>query len=428
MNLLSGYSLSNRVHAYHGEDSIKQLDAILSELGAARPFLIISRGADATGVLELLGPRWSTKETGNSHDQVVLSSREINGKTAETLAKRFHGQKCDSMIAVGGGTVMDLAKTVSLLATDSDLTLAGAEGLAIRDRTRRLPLVLIPTTIGSGSGATRIAYIRDVVKERAFRLDDERLRADVAILDPKMSKAASSQQTAMGVASILGRALESLTSMAAIPDSDSYARQALRLVIAHAYRVVHTPHDLDARGHIAVASHLAGTAASIAGGSIAHALSITISQLTDIPYGLAMRILLPHTVLYEEAETSTMLDALLPVIDLFSPSGPPSGETVEDQTHPMILWVSRFFQGLTAGMNPPLAYRFHDILDAKGQTRLLPVDRLEAIARATEGSYDMLTSRSRPPVRDLVRILEASYWGYQLDTKDPWTGRFTRKG
>jgi hypothetical protein len=79
-------------------------------------------------------------------------------------------------------------------------------------------------------------------------------------------------------------------------------------------------------------------------------------------------------------------------------------------------------------MNPPLAYRFHDILDAKGQTRLLPVDRLEAIARATEGSYDMLTSRSRPPVRDLVRILEASYWGYQLDTKDPWTGRFTRKG
>ena len=59
---------------------------------------------------------------------------------------------------------------------------------------------------------------------------------------------------------------------------------------------------------------------------------------------------------------------------------------------------------------------------------MLPVHRIEAMAIATAGSYDMLTSRSKPPVRDLVRILEASYWGYQLDTKDPWTSRFTRKG
>jgi len=232
----------------------------------------------------------------------------------------------------------------------------------------------------------------------------------------------------MGVAAILGRSLEALTSIASVPISDSFAKQALKLVIDHAFRVVHTPHDLEARGTIAVASQLAGTAASHSGGSIAHALSITISQLTEIPYGLAMRILLPHTLRYEESETRPILKSLEHILKGITIAEISSEQGIEENTQPAILWVSEFLQGLTSGMTPPMARRFCDVYDMKGQSRMLPVHRIEAMAIATAGSYDMLTSRSKPPVRDLVRILEASYWGYQLDTKDPWTSRFTRKG
>lgn len=401
----ANFTIGNPVRTLHGEDSIRQLPFLLDELGMHNPLYLISRSASTAGVTDLLALR--SDVAGN---QVIVSSREISVDTVDRIVHAFHVGSFDGIIALGGGSIIDLAKIVKLLsAYPSDTRLSDLEGWALQHTRTTSPLIIIPTTIGTGSGATRVAYLKRFDGTRMLRLDDPALHGDVTIVDPKMSKAASSLQTAMGIASILGRAFESLISMGANVAVEQFAVQSLSLVITHAYRVVHTPHDLESRAAVSTASQLAGIAFSQTGGSIAHALSIAMANGSEIPYGLAMWILLPHCLRFElqgGSASATRMEALLG-----SSLEPESGLEGIDSAS----WIARFLQGLTTGLSPTMPNRLYEVYDPRVQKRLLAPHQLEEVALAALDSFDMLTSRTKPNLRDLIRILEAAYWGYPSD-------------
>jgi len=403
------YSLHLPVKTIAGEGSIKQLPDLLASLGSTHPLFIISRKASGTGIVELLGV---------AQDPVILSAKEISSNTASKLVEIYSTGHHDAIVAVGGGSVMDIAKTAKLMLSDSSRNPMELEGLGGTTSTKHVPLIVIPTTLGSGSGGTKLAYVRNSITGPPLRIDDTGLFAEIALLDPKMSKSVSGTQTAYGVAAILGRAIESMTSILSVPTTEAFAMQALKLVVANSFRVVHTPHDLEARLHIAIASQLAGSAISHTGGSIAHTLSIVLSQTTDISYGLGMRILLPHALRYNLAGTEPMLARLNSLMVFSNNLFADDPVELEEDALLFIHWVSEFFTGLTSSVSPAIPSRFYDVMDQKGQERVLLPQQMEAVATIAYDSLDLLTSRQQPTIQDLIRVLEAAYWGYPLDHND----------
>lgn len=417
-------SLSNQVRTLHGEDSVKQLQALLVAYGVHAPLYIASRSASNTGIMELLGSGWTAEDQGTERNHIILSAKDVSKDTLVQLRQRFISEGHDGIVALGGGSIIDSAKILKLLVARPDASIEDLEGLSVATSRSAVPLIAIPTTVGSGSGATNVAYLRDTDFGRPLRLHDDTLYCEVSILDPKMSKASSSIQTAMGVASIFSRAIHALSSELANPFSESFAIQALRHILAHAYRVVHTPHDLEARAAIAIASQLAGMAASLTGGSTTHGIAIAISYLTDVPYGLAMRILLPHCLRFEMANGYQIPERLRNLIE--SEEG--ADRIAMDDPIPFAAWASRYLDGLTVSLNPPMPSRFHDIPDQKDNARSLSPQRLEEIATVAHESYDMLTSTAKPSVQDIIRILEAAYWNYDLDLTRPEYRQRRRRG
>lgn len=421
MNQIVDISIQAPPHTYHGLDSIRCLIPVLKNLRVDEPLYIISRGATAAGILDLLEPLWTEMDHERRVEPVVISAADISGSLASTLAQTCTEHGYDGIVAIGGGSILDLAKAVRLSLAFPGRALFELEGIRASESMEAPPLCLVPTTIGSGSAATHVAYLRNVVPDRPFKLNTAALRGEVAIIDPRLSKSASPAQTAMGVAATLGRAIESTLCVASNPVTEAYAMQAIRLIHEHAYRVVHTPHDLESRSAIGVASHLAGMATAHTGGTIAHTLSITLAQLTDIPYGLAMRILLPQTIRHEKSTGRARIGRLERLLTHVLRNDD-SGESLS-----LELYLNEFLVGLTGNLTPPMPDRFYDATDPKGQTRLLDPWQLEGIAIAASASYDLLTAKAVPSIHELVRILEASYWGYELDIFDPWLHTTTEK-
>ncbi len=232
------------------------------------------------------------------------------------------------------------------------------------------------------------------------------LYPDVTIIDTKVSKTVAGVQTALGVATILTRAIESLTSNLSSPTTDAYAKQAIRLLVSHALRVVNSPHDAEARLHLAVASQLTGMAISHTGASLAHAVSVAVAQTTPISYAQCMFIVLPHALHFNLIGTESVLIEIGSYIsgEDYDPHGKDEQEALTS-----ITTICNFLYALTSSLPQAIPRRLHDVAQA------VHPDQLGQIAKIVYGSLETLTSKQVPTLQDIVRVLEAAYWGYPLD-------------
>lgn len=413
------FSLHNRVKTIFGQNSLQQLPKLLVALGSQNPLVIMSNSASLLGTKELLLAEWGNGSESisapSSKEFTIFTSYEISTDTVHSLAKKFPENAHDGIIAVGGGTVMDLAKSVKLALQNTHALGEAEEGYYLDDFHTLCPLIMIPTSIGSGSGASSIAYLNDRKRGRILRFEHLHLFPDVTILDPRMTKSVSPTQTVMGLAAILGRAMESLISTLSVPNTATYALRAIQLLQMHAFRVVHTPHDLEARQGIAIASQLAGFAASSTRGSLAHVSAIAIEKLVGIPYGQCMMILLPHTLRYHVQGNEQILAHIGRQLRIVTNSVPLKEDECEQDAKIVLEWISQFFDSLTKSLSSPIATRFYDLVSTDGKTRIVKPHQLEDFAIAIFNSVDMLTSHRITNTQDIIRVLEAAYWGYPLD-------------
>lgn len=398
MKQFDHWSFYNPVQTLVGQDKIKDLPAILATMGCKNPLFIVSQTAMTNGVMELF-------EAETDNNQYPLTTQEVTTDTIELLVHYFEVHQHDGIVAIGGGTVMDTAKITRLQLSLPSYTLLQLEGSIARQPERKIPLILIPTTVDSGSGATKTAYIRSTQPSSFLRFEQVLLYPDITIIDPKAFKVTSGVQTALGVAAVLARAVESLTSILSCPAVETYALQAIRLLKTHVFRIVHTPHDLVARTQLAIASQLAGIAISQTGASLAHAISITIAQTTPITYAQSMFIVLPYTLHYNLRANESVLSNIGACLreeetDHHTESEPDALATIQE--------ISDFLNSLTDSLPQAIPLRLYE------SQALLPV-QLAQIAETACGSLDILTSKQAPTFQDMLRILEAAYWGYPLD-------------
>ena len=233
----------------------------------------------------------------------VFSAVEADPSKATLLAAVEAGRAAGvtSVVGFGGGSPMDVAKLAAYLLGSGD-DLDSIWGVEIATGAK-LPLVLVPTTAGTGSEATPISVIT-VDGGTKLAVNARAITADIAILDPTLTIGLPRHVTAATGIDAMVHAVEAYTSARLKnPLSDALAREALRLLSANLIRACEHPGDLAARSAMLLGAHLAGVAFSNAPVAGVHALAYPLGGLHHLPHGLSNALMLRH-VLQHNAEAA----------------------------------------------------------------------------------------------------------------------------
>lgn len=236
------------------------------------------------------------------------------------------GRGAEAVIGFGGGSPMDVAKLAAyLLGSGDELDAIWGVGKALGSG---LPLVLAPTTAGTGSEATPVAIISLPSGEKRG-VSSPALIADHAILDPNLTLGLPGHVTAATGIDAMVHAIEAYTSAhLKNPLSDLLAKEALKLLCGHLLRACATPEDVDARGAMLLGAHLAGVAFSNAPVGGVHALAYPLGGRFHIAHGLSNALMLPHVLAHNMAAAMPLYAELAPIVD---PSLAPLGTQARSQ-------------------------------------------------------------------------------------------------
>jgi alcohol dehydrogenase class IV len=215
---------------------------------------------------------------------------------------------CDVLVAVGGGSCIDAAKAIAVLATQAGIGgaavtaggtaaggIAGYAGVA-KVQGPLPPTVMVPTTGGSGSDVSQFCVVTDTARRLKITIGARALVPDISVTDPRTLTTVPHDITAYTAIDALSHAIESYVSLAASFLTDTHALTAMRGVCEHLLPALDRPGDLQPREGLARASLQAGLAFSNALLGATHAISHQLGGLTDLPHGLLNAILLPHVM------------------------------------------------------------------------------------------------------------------------------------
>lgn len=199
---------------------------------------------------------------------------------------------CDLIVAVGGGSPIDCAKGIGLLATNGG-AIQDYEGL---DRSAKPmpPFITVNTTAGTASEMTRFTIITDTDRHVKMAIVDWRVTANVAINDPELMMSMPASLTAATGMDALTHAVEAYVSTIATPVTDCAAVKAIELVSDYLRPVVANGDNVEARDKMAYAEFLAGMAFNNASLGFVHAMAHQLGGFYDLPHGVCNAILVPH--------------------------------------------------------------------------------------------------------------------------------------
>ena len=223
----------------------------------------------------------------------------------------FRDRNCDSLIAVGGGSVMDTAKAVNILVSEGGEFLRAYVGAHALTRPLK-PLVAIATTAGTGSEVTSVAVIKDTHKQKKDAFQSAHLLPAVAVIDPRMTLTVPPGMTAATAMDALTHAVEAFTCLAKNPLSDAYASAAIRKIVKALPIVLADPRNTDARLDLAEAATMAGIAFSNSMVGLVHAIGHSLGAVCHLHHGTCMSLLLPYVLEYNFDTIRDDLGQLLP--------------------------------------------------------------------------------------------------------------------
>lgn len=272
----------------HGPGSLARLPETMRELGVTRPLLVTDPGVVAAGIA---GRAHALLENAVLFDE-VRPNPDI--ELVDRGAELYRTEGCDGLVGVGGGSSLDTAKAIGVVAEHGGSILDYEYGSTPLSR-RIPPLVAVPTTAGTGSEVTLWAVITDHDRQIKFNVGGTPLIGPhVALIDPELMLGLPPAVTAATGMDALSHAIECYTCDYHQPFNDAVALHAIELVGRWLRRAVEDGSDLEARTHMAHAATLGGMAYGTESAGAAHAMSQSAGGVHDCPHGaLTARVLGP---------------------------------------------------------------------------------------------------------------------------------------
>ncbi len=290
MDLFQRFDFELPTRIEYGPDVADRLGSFLDEFEATRVFVVSDAGVRRAGILSAL-----LKGSGLSEREVtVFENVSPNPKDFEVEkgAQQAGASRAEVVVAVGGGSVLDCAKALSVIAPQGgrarDYDQPGSIGSHV------LPVIAVPTTAGSGSEVTFSAVITDSKAKYKFTLKSPRIAPRIALLDPGITRSMPRELTAATGMDALTHAVEAYTSRPANVFSDAFALQAISLITSHLVPAASRGDDLEARAGMLLGSVLAGVAFSHSDVGAVHCIAEAMGGLYDAPHGACNAVVLPE--------------------------------------------------------------------------------------------------------------------------------------
>ncbi len=306
----SYYEFYCPVKIISGHKALDNLPYEMEQMGVKRPIVITDKGIVLAGIIDLVKEVFKefNMEPPIIYDEVPPDS---SNKVVNEIAKIFMKNQCDSIIAIGGGSSIDTAKGVNIVVSEGTNDLMQFAGAEMLKRPLK-PLVVVPTTAGTGSEVTLVAVIYNEDKGIKMAFTSYYLLPRIAILDPRITLSLPPHITAATGMDALTHAIESFYCIQKNPLSDGYAISAIRLIREHLIEAVKNGKNKQARLAMANAATMAGIAFSNSMVGMVHSLGHAAGGIAHVPHGLAMSIFLPFGMEYNlEARRQELSEILL---------------------------------------------------------------------------------------------------------------------
>ncbi|MBO8132054.1 MAG: phosphonoacetaldehyde reductase [Candidatus Marinimicrobia bacterium] len=272
---------------YAGYGKYKKLKDILNKHNPKKIFVVTGKKS-----FELCGAKNLFKVVFNKYDTIKFNDFDPNPKIEDIKKgiKEFKKSKSDLIIGIGGGSVLDMAKSISILYTQEDDIEKIINNNSLTTK-KKIPTIAIPTTAGSGAESTCFSVI--YINKQKFSLENDLLMPDYAILDPVFTESLPPYVAACSGMDALCHAIESYWSVNSTEESRKYSKKALKIILNNIVNAVNNP-DKISRKNMLLGSNLAGKAINIAKTTAAHSLSYPLTSYYNIPHGHAVALTLPY--------------------------------------------------------------------------------------------------------------------------------------
>jgi alcohol dehydrogenase len=277
-----------------GCGAIDRLPSALASLGHDRALLVTDAGVAAAAI----GARVERllRDAGVNtclFDGVNPNPSTDNLDAGARAAREFAP---DVVVAFGGGSVLDTAKGIALMATND----GPARDFDYRNEPASpgVPIVAIPTTAGTGAETNGFGVIDNHETGRKFYVGHESVVPRAVILDPELTRGLPPRQTAATGMDVLTHALESLSSVRSNPYADGIDLQVVSMVFRYLPRATADGEDLEARSQLLLAAHIVGLAFATTGLGMAHGMAHALSARIGAPHGVALAVLLDRVLSY----------------------------------------------------------------------------------------------------------------------------------
>lgn len=276
-----------------GMNSSSKVGEILIKHSFKKPLIVTDSYLHGSGLMNSL----LSSLNENSIEYIVFDGVVPNptiDKIEETL-EIYIKNKCDSLIAFGGGSPIDTAKGVGARVARPNKSIPQMKGnLKVR---KELPLLIaVPTTAGTGSEATLAAVVSNHLTHEKYPINDPKLVPSYAILDPLLIKDLPGKITSTTGMDALTHAVEAYIGKSNTKFTKQMAVKAVKLIFSNIQETYNNPHNMDARNNMLKASYYAGVAFTRAYVGYVHSIAHTLGGFYNVPHGLANAIILPYVL------------------------------------------------------------------------------------------------------------------------------------
>ncbi|MBT2733657.1 iron-containing alcohol dehydrogenase [Bacillus sp. ISL-7] len=300
--MLNQYNLKMPTNVFAGSDAMQNLHTIIKN-GVTKITIFTDKGILKVGLLDEV---ISIIEKNNIEYEILSDiPTEPSYIEAQEVVDHFKALNSDFIIGVGGGSVMDIAKLASVLSTDDYTVKDLLEDPLVAKK--QVTTLMIPTTAGTGSEATPNSIVGVPEKNLKVGIVNGELIADHVILDSNMIKNLPKPIAAATGIDALAHAIECFTSKKANPISDTFALEALDLIMNNIIEACTNPDALEAKRNMLLGSFYGGVAITSSGTTAVHALSYPLGGKYHIAHGVSNAILLTPVMKFNEPVIKDLL-------------------------------------------------------------------------------------------------------------------------
>ena len=290
-------SISRMVYtgtSYFGEFARDELKTEINKHHFEKAFLISDKDLLKCGIVGKIEEVLEKNQTPYEIDVEVKPNPTIENVTYGL--ELFNKSQADFIIAVGGGSVIDTAKAIAVIANNPEnADVVSLEGVD-KSKNMAVPIIAIPTTAGTGSETTMYYVITNTKEKRKMACMDSKVVPVAAILDTEIMASLPLKLTAATAMDALTHAVESYLSLGAFSFSEMLSLKAVSLISENFLKVLENPDDYEIRKELAIAQYMAGMSFTNVGLGIVHSMAHPLSAFYDVPHGVANALILPFVL------------------------------------------------------------------------------------------------------------------------------------